>query len=357
MQIPKMLLENFTTICLATGLGIIIITNKNFDKKTNMSFATFTLIILGLIAVGIADQLCALSSNPSILRYITSSLGYVLRPAAVAILANILLRRRKTSFALWIPIIFIAVIAFTSSFTHLMFWFDERNYFIRGPLAYISHIGSFIYIFILLILTFKKHRNITSGEIFAVLFSSFICIVATVLETILSNYSFLLTGAMAVSCVLYYTVLYAETFKVDQLTGLLNRRSLYLNVNRMKNKQFSVISVDLNCLKDINDSQGHSAGDNALKCLANILVANGENVYRPYRVGGDEFIILGKELKEEAIIRFLDDVRRDLSKENLMASFGYALFNSGDNFDNISNKADAQMYTDKKRYKNRASSN
>jgi diguanylate cyclase (GGDEF)-like protein len=309
------------------------------------------------MAAGITDQLCSSWTRPSALRYIASASGYTLRPAAIAILVSILLRRSKTGFALWIPVACIAVISFTSAFTHFMFWFDEKNYFMRGPLAFISHIGSFAYIFVLLFLIAKKHKYITPSEIFIVLFSSFIGVAATIMETALSGYRFLITGAMAVSCVLYYIVLYAETFKMDPLTGLLNRKSLYLYAGRMKNRQFSVISVDLNGLKEINDSQGHSAGDNALKCLADALAKNSGKNYCPYRVGGDEFLVLGKDLKEEAIQCFIDNVRNNLRQENRMASFGYALFHSGDNFDNICNQADAQMYKDKNRYKHMAISN
>lgn len=118
-------------------------------------------------------------------------------------------------------------------------------------------------------------------------------------------------------------------------------------------KQFIIISVDLNCLKEINDSQGHNAGDNALKRLADILVSNSGKNYCPYRIGGNEFIILGKDLEDEKITKFINTLREDLKKVNLMASFGYSLFKSGDNFDEVCQKADAQMYKDKKRYRHR----
>ncbi len=38
IDVARLILENFTTICLAIGLGIIIFTNQNLDKKTNRSF-------------------------------------------------------------------------------------------------------------------------------------------------------------------------------------------------------------------------------------------------------------------------------------------------------------------------------
>lgn len=353
MQIISLLLDNFTTICLSLGLIIIILTNKNFDKKTNLSFAFFVFILMSLVAMDVTDQVCASLPKPTVLRYVASSLGYVLRPASIAIIVNILLRRNRTNYKLWIPLGFITIISFTSAFTHLMFWFDESNTFMRGPLAFITHICSAVYLVLLLSLIIKKHKKITSNEVYIVLFSAYICVVATVLETVLSDYRFLITGAMAVSFTLYYAVLYAETFKIDQLTGLLNRKSLYADESRMRNRKFSVISVDLNNLKEINDSQGHSAGDEALKRLADILSKNGGKEFCPYRVGGDEFIVLGKELKEEAISQYVEKVRSDLKKENLMASFGYSVSSIDDNFDDVCIKADKLMYEDKRKYKNR----
>lgn len=48
MNIAEMLLSNFTTICLVTGLGIITLTNQNLEKKTNRSFMLFVFIVLAL---------------------------------------------------------------------------------------------------------------------------------------------------------------------------------------------------------------------------------------------------------------------------------------------------------------------
>ena len=95
------------------------------------------------------------------------------------------------------------------------------------------------------------------------------------------------------------------------------------------------------------------ADTDALKRLATVLVDKSGPDYCAYRVGGDEFIIIGKEIHEEEIKLFIDELRGGLKKEKLSASFGYAVLNSGDSFDEICNKADEQMYEDKRRYKAR----
>ena len=161
--------------------------------------------------------------------------------------------------------------------------------------------------------------------------------------------------AMITSCTLYYVVLYIETYKRDPLTGLMNRRSFYLDARRMRNKPIAVISIDLNGLKEINDSLGHSAGDKALTNMANaMLVKSGKNFFA-YRVGGDEFMALGKERTVEAASAYIADMRTALKAEELTAAFGFAFYNAGDSFDDICNQADARMYDNKKQFKHRAS--
>lgn len=350
------ILENFTTICLAIGLGILAVTNNNLDRKTNRSFVLYTIVVLVLVAADITDHYLSSFDQVNNLRYLSSALGYTLRPSAIVILIDILLRRRNSLLILWLPIIVVGLIAFSSYFTHLMFWFGVNNQFAQGYLCYLPHIVSSIYLIILVIMTIKIHRHISSGEIFVVLYSACICVLAMLLESILSDYKFLLTGAMITSCALYYVVLYIETYRRDLLTGLMNRRSFYGDAKRMQNKALTVISIDLNGLKDINDNQGHKMGDIALQKMAKAMEVESGRKFSTYRVGGDEFMALGKGQDEDKVKEYIQGMMESLKEDNLMAAFGYAFYQAGNNFDEICNKADEQMYKDKKQYKHRSSS-
>lgn len=352
-NIAQLLLNQFTTICLLVGFGIIVITNKNLAQKTNRSFILLTFIILALFLMDVADSYLAGLPAPTLIRHLASAIGYTLSPAALATLMGILLRRKKVGFLLWLPVFAIGLIAVTSYFTHLMFWFGELNQFMRGPLCYISHIVSGIYLLVLVILTIKMHSFITPGEVFAVIYSAIICVLAAGVESLLSGYKFVLTGAIITSCILYYVVLYAETYRRDALTGLMNRRSFYLDAKRMQNKSLAIVSVDLNSLKEINDTFGHSAGDKALQALGNAMLAKGKNRFSCYRVGGDEFMALGKEQSPEAANVYMEQLRATLREKDLMASFGFAAYHPGDHFDSVCNLADARMYGDKKQYRHR----
>ncbi len=352
-MLAQLLLENFTTLCLLVGLGIIATTNKNLDERTNNSFIAFIWLVVLLTAADMADSYLAKLTYPTVWRYLTSAAGYTIRPASLMLFISILLRRKRTNMLLWLPVLILGLIAFSSYFTHLMFWFDAGNDFVRGPLGFLSHILSGAYLAALVFLTLKMHRHITAGEIFTVLYVAGICVLATYLESVLSDCKFLLNGAMAVSCALYYVVLYIETYRRDPLTGLMNRRSFYLEARRRHNQSLAVISIDMNCLKEINDSQGHSHGDDALQKVANVLLDNSGRLFYPCRIGGDEFMVLGRQQNESLVNGFIETVRRALAESGLTASIGWAFYSPGDCFDDVCIKADSLMYADKKNYRHR----
>ncbi|MDQ1395623.1 MAG: hypothetical protein QOG64_882 [Acidimicrobiaceae bacterium] len=89
-----------------------------------------------------------------------------------------------------------------------------------------------------------------------------------------------------------------EEAYVDPLTGLLNRRAFERDIEREKSRalrhrrRFTIVLIDLDGLKGINDQHGHNAGDLKLRELAVALHAATRAGDAGYRVGGDEFILL-----------------------------------------------------------------
>ena len=73
---------------------------------------------------------------------------------------------------------------------------------------------------------------------------------------------------------IYYLSLYVLTAKEDTLTHLLNRQCYYSDSDKLKDQITAVVSVDMNDLKKINDTQGHDAGDKALYTVSECLTKN-----------------------------------------------------------------------------------
>ncbi|HDM8170062.1 TPA: transporter substrate-binding domain-containing protein [Vibrio harveyi] len=96
---------------------------------------------------------------------------------------------------------------------------------------------------------------------------------------------FVLVFAVGVSLYLY------RQSNTDNLTGLRNRRSLQLKYRQGVPKDLAVLYLDINHFKQINDTFGHRAGDKMLQLLS--LKIHRVWAGRSYRIGGDEFILLG----------------------------------------------------------------
>ncbi|MGL4829806.1 MAG: GGDEF domain-containing protein [Vibrio sp.] len=110
----------------------------------------------------------------------------------------------------------------------------------------------------------------------------------------------------------------------DNLTKLRNRRALYNRYRRGLSERYSLVYLDVNKFKAINDQYGHEIGDKVLKQLAQRI----EHFWcgRSYRIGGDEFILIGEcsTQRLEQVVRQCErfmfvDAERDVSFEVTVA--------------------------------------
>jgi len=143
----------------------------------------------------------------------------------------------------------------------------------------------------------------------------------------------------------------------DVLTGLYNRAYFEEEMIRLeRGRQFpvSIIMVDVDGLKETNDSLGHAAGDTLLKRTAEVLkmVFRGEDVVA--RIGGDEFSILLPCTSPEAVENIAARIRIALMTHNgevsdfpLSFSVGFSTGEQGSALAPVFNKADKKMYQDK----------
>ena len=165
----------------------------------------------------------------------------------------------------------------------------------------------------------------------------------------------------AVGVVALYMSLQQQRAYTDTLTGLYNR--LYLEhaifkINRRASTTYYGMMLDMNDFKLINDTHGHSAGDQALKDVAQIFNDVLSSNSTAFRYAGDEFIIVTKTDDEqevidlEAALKQAADDFNNAHKRPYKLSFaiGHSMFNTADSEDSILKRIDDAMYLDKKRY-------
>ena len=143
---------------------------------------------------------------------------------------------------------------------------------------------------------------------------------------------------------------------VDLLTGVLNRnemnnRVMQLSIDDRKGrKNIGIVFADLNGLKQMNDNQGHSAGDKLIKDAANIL----KEVFKKheiYRAGGDEFMVLLRDTTLEYLEESARQIK-ELAAETDTVSFavGVCLEENSQKIYDAMKTADVNMYEDKKAF-------
>ena len=153
---------------------------------------------------------------------------------------------------------------------------------------------------------------------------------------------------------------YKDMANTDLLTGLKNRNAFEVdmhNLETMKVKSgFAFVSVDLDGLKHINDTFGHTAGDAYIQAGCRILKSCLPKQATLYRTGGDEFTVILHEVPRERILEMIEKSSRRRRVEGLPAdaeiqmSAGYAYYDdkTDTSLEDTYKRADAQMYVQKK---------
>ncbi len=158
---------------------------------------------------------------------------------------------------------------------------------------------------------------------------------------------------------------FASEARTDHLTGLANRRQFERVMERevalaeRHNRRLSLMMIDLDNLKRINDRLGHDAGDEALRLVAQQLqrVVRASDVCA--RVGGDEFAVAMPETDLDRARDVAMRLRRAVEQgalsmrapEHVEVSVGIAAFGPGQDWQGVYKAADRDLYDDKRRRK------
>ncbi len=162
----------------------------------------------------------------------------------------------------------------------------------------------------------------------------------------------------------------ADMATVDELTGLYNRRALFSRLSEEHSRAerygqgFTLLLIDIDDFKNVNDEYGHQVGDGILRGLGAFLRQNLRDSDFPSRFGGEEFICLLPSTDIDHAVQAGNKIRNLLSQSTLSSkktditlqitvSIGISAFASGDNIDNLIKRADDALYLAKRQGKNR----
>lgn len=158
-----------------------------------------------------------------------------------------------------------------------------------------------------------------------------------------------------------------KTARHDQLTGLLNRAAISqllkteIQRSRRYDQTFSMIMMDLDYFKSVNDQYGHDAGDKLLAKIGAILMHNLREPDMAGRWGGEEFVIvtpgsdaMAAHSLAERLREFVLDISIPEIPETVSASFGIAQITTQQTQDELLAVADKALYRAKKAGRNRS---
>ena len=150
--------------------------------------------------------------------------------------------------------------------------------------------------------------------------------------------------------------------ETDYLTGLYNNRKFHQITKAcitQEQKPFSLISIDIDHFKKINDTYGHLVGDNTLKKLSKLVNETIRKTEIVGRWGGEEFILILTETNINSCFLVAEKIRKIISKtkfkdlgDRLTCSFGVSEYQQGITLDELIEQADQALYKAKENGRN-----
>lgn len=289
-------------------------------------------------------------------------LGFALTPL-IPIAISLIFDRRilGTHKFLLLPTLINIIATVLSPQLRLIFYVNADNQYIRGDYFFIF-ISVYIFNFLfLLICTLDVGRKFNYPITGRMVMLSLFTIIGTSIQLVYPQ-AYSSWHCVTLSLFLYFLLLSEFDNSFDILTGLYNRIAFEKAAKKMEKAQaFSIIVLDIDDFKCINDTYGHGCGDAAIKTVAEIVRQSFPRRFTCYRFGGDEFYIIGNETDQEKIESHLKAMTNALTemreKGNTLptVSYGYSVFRGGEkpDFCKYLKEADDQMYRFKKIHKSK----
>lgn len=318
---------------------------------------SFSYGIVVTIFVILAEAGTIMTSNGTFefrnLNVLCNLAGFMLAPIIPIILTDIFdTKILKTYKWLILPTVLNIIMTMLSPLFGLIFYVDKSNHYQRGSMFFFFVV---VYIFNILLLAIstwyasRKYFFPIKRKIITLFFFTVTCTCIQVLfPSVYSSWH-----CVTLSLLFLYILLSEFESSFDTLTGLYNRAAFEKAPKQLNlKKPFTIVAMDVNDFKKMNDTYGHDYGDLVLKEVGKIIKESFDKNCSCYRIGGDEFCVILRELNKDKLEIQFKNMTNNLAKKrqndkNLPTiSYGYG-FSKGEevfDFQTVLKVADEQMY-------------
>lgn len=360
------MLSTYLATCLIDIAALLFLlgllhTNNLLEEHRKKPFRLGILLTIVIILTELGT-LASGSFHPGLrgLNILCNVIGFGLTPLVPVVLVAIFnLSFLKEHLYLLLPsLLNMVAVALSPSFG-LIFSIDADNHYKRGVLFFVYvtiYFANLLFLFAgTLHLGKVYHYPMKRKAIILILFTITGTSIQLLFPTVYTS-----LNCVTFALVLYYLLLSEFDSSFDTLTGLYNRAAFDKAMKQLTNQMdFSIIVMDINNFKAINDTYGHEYGDTILKSVANIIKEVLDHDCTCYRIGGDEFYIVCTETTPKNLEYRMHSLTQALARERVYnallptVAYGYSLFERGKSYDveKVLQEADRQMYHLKKHQK------
>ncbi len=372
---------NITSVATSDLTGFILIAAMLYSSRIRRSdtgheeFRIFSAMAIMAMIACIVDLLTFYSDGKSgtlmhIIAVVGNTYCFVANPLFISSwclyedlkLYHSMKRVQKIYTYAFIPAILLAIVAVVNNFLPIIYTIDENNVYHRLPFSYAFYIVDACYVLFSIFILRKYEERYGKVRFFPLHLMVGPVVLGCVLQALFYGVS-LIWVSIAIGLTAVYMSEQNEFSYLDKLTGLYNRAYLdYLleSVGKQSGR-LGGIMIDVDYFKKINDTFGHSVGDEALIDVARVIIFSKTDKAIATRFAGDEFIIIVKNTSDKELNNIIKNIHDEVELFNetenrhykLSLSVGYSIYDpENETLDDFLKHMDDNMYEEKEKNHN-----
>lgn len=348
-------------------LGVAVyldLRKKNYDYRIFLYLGIFSLV--SAVWIWTDSPIYHINEADAASVALLSFISFMAIPLPIVAFVDVICIKRKKSLQI------ISNILFLNMMLQALFYVLGFTEFIQLlPLTHLLLVLSVIFMITALIDELKANNSMLAKGFLISLsilgLFSLITLIQFYIRPIGNSRSFFMLGFISFIMLLVYFcvkriwLLYEQNTKLklyqnmaynDMMTMAQNRTAFNEKMTQLNGKDLTsttLLILDINNLKQINDEYGHQAGDRMIIDTCECILSIFENIANVYRIGGDEFAVLitKPNVNMKDLLKKLDDVilnYNSLNQNQISLAYGYAIADADIDIESLFKQADKNMY-------------